>query len=111
MKKALGILVAVMALVMALSSCTPNGAPLTLVGKYYQGNVELNIEDDDTIKAGSKGAVSPWGKITKCDCKNMTVKVGNTEYSGTYELSGKTLTLSFDNAVAQHIAGGNWEKQ
>ncbi|MBP5706096.1 MAG: hypothetical protein J6W76_02340, partial [Spirochaetales bacterium] len=77
MKKALWGFIAVMALVMALSSCTPNGAPAGLIGEWTTdystilGTVKayIDIRNDDTLwlKTGSS-TYSKYADIKKCTC-------------------------------------------
>ena len=93
MKKAFGLLVAVMALVMALSSCTPNGAPLTMVGKWSTdltlGKLYIDIRDDDTIwyKSGSS-TYNKYADIKKCTCNEITISLvgSNSETTSKYEI-------------------------
>ena len=103
MKKAFGLLVAVMALVMALQSCTPNGAPLSITGKWSTnvtlGKIYIDVRSDDTIwlKTGSS-TYNQYAKITKCTCSEITIDYGTTTETSKYELSGDTLKLTLDGS-------------
>jgi hypothetical protein len=102
MKKAIGLMIAAMALAMMAVSCTPNGASLSLVGKWYYetGSVTnyMEIKKDDAIEWSAKvGSVEQTGrkaKITKATCNKITFKYedGSKEEMETlYELSGDNL--------------------
>ena len=104
MKKALWRFIAVMALVMVLSSCTMAGAPAGMIGiwKTSFGPFEVYIElkDNDNIYMGSaKDDTSIIGSVEKCTCDEITFNVSEGRLNGTwkYELSGDTLTLKTDN--------------
>ena len=97
MKKALGLFVAIMTLIMALSSCTPAGTPLTLVGKWKADIGYIEILDNDDVYFGlTKSAMSIVGSITKCTCNEVTLSTSWINGTWAYEVSGKTMTLSKD---------------
>ncbi|MBQ3922808.1 MAG: hypothetical protein II707_05875 [Spirochaetales bacterium] len=102
MKKAIGLMIAAMALAMMAVSCTPNGASLSLVGKWYKesGNTTyyMEIKKDDTIwssakvGSGSESASVKTATIKKATCNKITVKPENgDEQEILYELSGDNL--------------------
>ena len=114
MKKALGILVAVMALVMALSSCSAAGVPSGLEGVWkttdtvdlgflrLTGESFMKIEKDVMY---SKTGSNAWTKnydITKCTCDEITLERSGTQIIKKYELSGNNLTISYDGSSTKY---------
>ena len=104
MKKALCILVAVMTLVMVLSSCTMAGAPAGMIGIWKTSfgpyDVYIELKDNDNIYMGSsKDDTSIIGSVEKCTCSEITFNVSESSLNGqwNYELSGDTLKLKKDN--------------
>ena len=98
MKKAFGLLVAVMALVMALSSCTPNGAPLTMVGKWSFDYGCIEVTDKDDVYYGlTTSTMQKVGTITKCTCDEVTLDTSWIKGTWKYEISGNSMTLTNDS--------------
>ena len=99
MKKAFGLLVAVMALVMALPSCTPNGAPLTMVGKWSFDGGYIEVMDNDDVYHSflSLSSMQKVGTITKCTCDEVTLDTSWLNGTYKYEISGSSMTLTGDN--------------
>ena len=123
MKKIVGLFVMAVMMVMMAVSCTPNGAPLSLVGVWksettYEGSTPSSVNyveftDDDYIIHGStkdalensKKTRSTTGtKIFKATCSELYMKSANQTSDNTYvvyhyELAGNKLTVDFGYGV------------
>lgn len=105
MKKAFILFAATVALVMVLSSCTPNGVPAGLIGEwkldsgsFYIANItEFEITYNDEIKADIGGGKRTVGIIKKGTCNEITFLITPIpEKTYKYEVSCNDLALTDD---------------
>lgn len=103
MKKAFILFAATVALVMALSSCTPNGAPAGLIGEwkldsgtFFVANItEFEITYKDELKADIGRGKRTVGIITKGTCNEITFSIPPIpEMTYKYEVSYNDLALT-----------------
>lgn len=103
MKRIISLLTIVSMLVVMVVSCTPNGAPLSLVGVWKLDNEGSDncyeFTDKDEFKIGTEKNRVLAGKITKATCNEITIKAegSSTETTYKYELSCDSLRLTNSN--------------
>ncbi len=113
MKKIISLMAVVTALIMMLSSCTPNGMPTSLVGvwkteteqyiyknggytdetKTYESYIEFT-DDDYYISASTKDELDEYKNDKKNHCSQIVKATGNELYiKSCSQISDDTLTV------------------